>query len=343
MRVNYPRPSEPVPKARGDSPPAQDRPVPQPKPKPVPLPPKPKTIIHNSAVLEAASKHPRHHLGDFIYEPGLRTSRLVPNYPTHRGFSSNPAPLPLAKIKGKLNCTLTVKISHVHLSAVSREEITARAYLWGTDIYTDDSDVIAACIHGGWIKGEWSEEVDTDMLDLESEGKRRKKPQPVDPLASEGPITSTPSPMDVPADRDLHVQVLILPRLLKYGSVTRHGITSREFGGDGGSRHASHDGLSFMIQSLRWVENGAQPQARLRGKARRERMRKAMQEVHGTLNMGASTAGSDKQQIRGEITGSWWRGAEKPAEGDKENGEATKDVEMAGSSQASTEAEKQRE
>lgn len=259
------------------------------------------------------------------------------------------------KIKGKINCTLTVKISHVHLAPSSREEITARQYLWGTDIYTDDSDVVAACIHAGWIKGEWVEDIDSDMLDIEVDGKRRKKPQPVDASASEGLITSTPAPMIVPEGRDLHVNVLILPRLMKYGSVTRHGMTSREFGGNVGHRHLEHDGLSFMIQSLRWVENGAQPQARLRGKARRDRMRKAMQERRGAVNTtppnGSSGEMGEKKALgQGEISGVWRsEGKAGGLEGDKENaaesaggaaapqeakGTATADVDTAGANSA---------
>jgi hypothetical protein len=324
--TNFSSPSEPMVRNKHDSPPIQDRPIPQPKPKPVPLPPKVKTIVSSSAVMESASKHPRHHLGDFIYEAGLKASRLLPNKPNHRGFSSNPEPLPWDLIQGKINCTLTVKVPQIHLSSMSREEITARGYLWGTDIYTDDSDVVAACIHSGWIKGEWSEPVDAEMLDADaSEGRRRKKTIAIEPVIHEGLITSTPSPMPIPEDRDLHVNVLILPRLLKYGSTTRHGITSREFGGEFGARHVVHDGLSYTIQSLRWVENGAQPQARLRGKARRERMRKAMMEVQGTLaNSKSAGAGN------GEIPGNWRRtegekNGTTVVEGDKENHDAEKD------------------
>ncbi|GJN83942.1 hypothetical protein PLIIFM63780_007493 [Purpureocillium lilacinum] len=322
----------------------------QPAPAPAPvIPPKPKTIISNKAVLDAVADRPRHHLGDFIYEPGLKPGRLLPDTPSHRGFSSNPTPLPWETIKGKENCILTVKVPRVHLVPLAREEITSRAYLWGTDVYTDDSDVVAACIHSGWIKGEWVEDVDASMLDLEDVGRRKPKNQPTEtmPPGSEGLITAPPTsgPLSVPADRDLHVNVLILPRLVKYAATTRHGITSREFGGQFGTRHAVHDGISYMVKSIRWVENGGQPQARLRGKARRERMRKVMKEVTASFgNMNsleqhpAQEQQPDKDQsgvLRSEIAANWHRkeaehaptetaenGGEKardPSEGDKEN------------------------
>ncbi|KAH7149122.1 histone deacetylation protein Rxt3-domain-containing protein [Dactylonectria estremocensis] len=280
------------------------------------IPPKPKTIVSSKAVLDSVAGRPRHHLGDFIYEPGLKAGRLIPSTSTHRSFASNPKPLPWDLIKDKENCTLTIKVARIHLSPVSREEITSRGYLWGTDVYTDDSDVVAACIHSGWIKGEWTEDVDSSLLDLEPgahEGKRRKKnPISTVDLESEGLIASAPAggPMSIPPQRDLHINILILPRLTKYSASTRYGISSREFGGDYGMRHTVHDGISYMIKSVRWVENGAQPQARLRGKARRERMRKAMWEVKGSLeNISGQEREKERERIgrmRGEISGSWW-------------------------------------
>ncbi|KPM42724.1 hypothetical protein AK830_g3815 [Neonectria ditissima] len=280
------------------------------------IPPKPKTIVSSKAVLDSVAGRPRHHLGDFIYEPGLKAGRLIPSTSTHRSFASNPKPLPWDLIKDKENCTLTVKVARVHLSPLSREEITSRGFLWGTDVYTDDSDVVAACIHSGWIKGEWNEDVDSSLLDLNqmNEGKRRKGKASIASidLESEGLITAPPAsgPMSIPPQRDLHINILILPRLTRYSSSTRYGISSREFGGEYGARHTVHDGISFMVNSVRWVENGAQPQARLRGKARRERMRKAMSEVKGSLeNINGQEREREKERIgrmRGEISGNWW-------------------------------------
>lgn len=305
------------------------------------IPPKSKTIISSKAVLESVSDRPRHHLGDFIYDPGLKPGRLVPSTSTHRAFASNPKPLPWDMIKNKENCILTVKVARIHLSSIAREEITSRGYLWGTDVYTDDSDVVAACIHSGWVKGEWAEDVDNSVLDIDQgvTDKRRKKPaNPTVDLESEDLITAPPpsGPMSIPAQRDLHVNVMILPRLVKYYSSTRHGISSREFGGDYGHRHSVHDGISYMIKSVRWVENGAQPQARLRGKARRERMRKAMREVKWGVDNGTDLDKDKEGQLRGGISATWRKKEPEPstsksndtvAEGDKENQSSENDEE----------------
>lgn len=304
--------------------------------------------------MEAAAKHRRQHLGDFIYEAVIKPQRLLPSTPVHRGFSSTPKPLPWDVIRGNINGVLTVKVPRVHLSPIAREEITARGFLWGTDVYTDDSDVVAACIHGGWIRGEWHDDVDVSMLDLGddlSSDKSTENKSPIDKatakqaqaqlaaaLRSEQLISAPPpqGPMGIPADRDLHVEVVILPRLARYASTTRFGIASREFGSAAG--RAPHEGLSYAILGIRWVENGAQPQARLRGKARRERMRKAMQEVHVVAKMPDAAAAVGHWRRKEEEHAGKGKGKEvdgptaatetrAPSEGDKEN---RTDVEMGG-------------
>lgn len=192
-----------------------------------------------------------------------------------------------------------VKVGKQHLTASSREEITLRRAVWGTDIYTDDSDVVAACIHGGWIRGEWPDDVDVDLLGLDDgidadskdtkgdkdlkggkKGRSKEAAEPKqDPEFLDAPLKT--GPVAVPEERDMHVTVVILPKLEKYASTVRFGMKSRQWGGkinrDG--QRSSHDGLSFMIKSVRFVTNGAGAQSRLRGKARRERIWKAMQEV----------------------------------------------------------------
>lgn len=257
--------------------------------------PKTKRIILNKAVLDSVAHKPREFLGDFVYELALNPARVNDprtGRPPRHAYSSTPKPLPEAKIRGKEGSTLLVKVGRQHLSRTAREEITCRRAVWGTDIYTDDSDVVAACIHGGWIRGEWPDDVDVQLLGLGqgheheikdvSENKGRVK-DIAEPKSNgyflEAPLRTGPAL--VPEGRDLHVMVRILPKLEKYTSTTRFGIQSREWGGKFGSegQRSSHDGISFMVKSVRFVTNGALPQSRLHGQARRDRMRKTMQEV----------------------------------------------------------------
>ncbi|CZR52587.1 uncharacterized protein PAC_02464 [Phialocephala subalpina] len=230
--------------------------------------PLPKVIINNQAVLDSVKGLPRNHLGHGYYHSTLtaEASAVKRDRASHRGFASTPQPLP--RFEGRENCTFTVKIPSVYLDDKSREEITARKALWGTDIYTDDSDVIAACIHQGWFRGKWHADIDESLLDLDIEVEGNGAVQaPLDPDAL---ITAPPptGPMHVPANRDCHVTILILPLLRKYGSLTRFGIRSREWGVKHDGYQSVHDGLSFMIQSIRWVKGVDNEEGR-KGKERR--------------------------------------------------------------------------
>lgn len=279
------------------------RPAVAPLPSPaVVIPPKPKRTISNKAVLDSIAYKSREHLGDFIYELDLRPARMQDprtGRPPRYAFTSTPKPLPMDIIKGKEGSTLMVKVGKQHLASSAREEITSRRAVWGTDVYTDDSDVVAACIHGGWIRGEWPEDVDIELLGLDEgidadskdakndkdakNGKKGRGKEVSEPKQNPTFLDAPPKtgPIPAPEGRDMHVTVLILPKLEKYTSTIRFGIKSREWGGRLGrdGQRSSHDGLSFMIKSVRFVTNGAGAQSRLRGSARRERMRKAMQEV----------------------------------------------------------------
>ena len=248
---------------------------------------------------------PRYHLGDVLYEPSFEPSKLHPSGPQaepYRPWSTTPKPLPLDRISGNENSTITVKVPRVHLAATARDEITARRALWGTEIYTDDSDIIAACIHGGWIRGEWEPESVASLLDLDhgipedgvvrqvrgANGDASADEQAARRAAHEADFLAAPprtGPVFVKENRDLHVTLVILPTLRRYASTTRFGIQSREFGGVGsdGRRRRQHDGLSFMVAGVRWVENGAKTQSDVRGKGRKERMRRAMREVRASF------------------------------------------------------------
>jgi histone deacetylation protein Rxt3 len=280
---------------------ARARPNGQPAPAPVSIPPmvRPKLTVGSKAVLDSVAALPRHHLGDVLYSLKLKAGQSHPSSRSARysrfHYRTDPVPLPLDMILGKENCTLTVKVAKLYLTPGPREEITRRRAVWGTDVYTDDSDIIAACIHGGWVRGEWGDDVDVSLLDLDvgigaepdvkSRSARSKKEAavPFAPAPSPEVLTAPPKtgPVPVPAGKDLHVTVLVLPRLQEYGTTTRFGLRSREWplmepDGPPGGPHA---GLSFMITGIRWVTNGAEASSRVRGKDRRERIRQALQEV----------------------------------------------------------------
>lgn len=79
--------------------------------------------------------------------------------------------------------------------------------------------------------------------------------------------------MLVPPNRDLHITILILPQLEKYSSCTRFGIRSREWGGKHNGYTGVHDGLSFMILSIKWVDGVDSYEERTEGKKMKLRPR----------------------------------------------------------------------
>jgi hypothetical protein len=112
---------------------------------------------------------------------------------------------------------------------------------WGARIYRDDSDPIAAAIHSGWIRGEWDDTVDVGMLDP-------RITAPNDPSDAADTLDKLPAaPVTPPADMELQVELLILPKIDKYEGTVEYGMSSR--------KSRTHDGLSFMINKIRWVED----------------------------------------------------------------------------------------
>lgn len=203
---------------------------------------------------------------------------------TGLGISSIPKPLP--RFDGKENCIFTIRIPRFYLSDVEREEVTRRRALWGHGVYTDDSDPLAAAIHAGWVQGSWRGDIDVSMLELGDPTLRPPgKPRVVDIDASEPPRENTPAstailmsppqqPMVPPKDKDLHLTCLVLPPLESYPSTTCHGIKSRSWGDN-------HDGMSFRIEKVEWVDEGVGRGEERTGKARRKRIKALMDERRG--------------------------------------------------------------
>jgi hypothetical protein len=136
-------------------------------------------------------------------------------------------------------------------------------------VYTDDSDPVAAAIHSGFIRGAWGEDVDPDMLDLEIRDAYQHAPKTAQDMGlHEGERPRVP-PMP-PSDKDLHIILLILPRLERYDSSVLFGLKSRPWEG-------SHDGMSFKVLRTEWVDEGVGRGEERSGEARRKRLRNMMQ------------------------------------------------------------------
>lgn len=121
--------------------------------------------------------------------------------------------------------------------------------LWGTDVYTDDSDVLAMCVHAGWIEAptipgvpEWlsgggSRRVAQAWTALaERQAQATGEPLPRPPAAD--PVSLVPH-----STCDLSVILRIAPKLILYKGCHRGGVQSRSWGN-------THDGVSLVVESV---------------------------------------------------------------------------------------------
>lgn len=229
----------------------------------------PRTIVNIEPLLASVAHLPRHHLGSTLYAPriGVPTAKATLESAKF-GYTTTPQPIP--RFDGKENCTFTIRVPRFRIDASHREEICARRALWGTGVYTDDSDPVAAAIHSGFIRGAWNEDVDVSMLDLEIKDSYQHAPQPQatdsNSKSGEGGPRIPPVP---PPDKDLHITLLILPKLEHYESSVLFGLKSRAWDG-------THDGMSFKVLRIDWVDEGVGRGEERSGEARRKRLRNLM-------------------------------------------------------------------
>ncbi len=154
----------------------------------------------------------------------------------------------------------------------------AKRKLWGTDVYTDDSDVLAMCVHAGWVElpafppGEVAEWVPSGfateqwkkMQDPEAVAEKKRKLRQeqhrrqanggaadqdgdarMDDAGGNSELASGNDVMiDVPLRScDLSVVLRIAPRLIAYKGCHRAGLMSRSWGN-------THDGVSLVVESV---------------------------------------------------------------------------------------------
>ncbi|KAK5132061.1 hypothetical protein LTR08_000398 [Meristemomyces frigidus] len=243
-------------------------------PRPMPAPRKPTVTIVSTKVIDEVASKPRQHLGSQLYTTELLQS---PNADTSLDanikFVSKMKPIPL--FEGKENCTYTVRVPRYYFKTSQQsgpdkepsalEEICKRGQLWGTEVYTDDSDVVAAAVHSKWLKGDFGKYND-DVSDDEFEA--GDLPEDEDVIATPSTLLAKPTKPVQPLVEfpDVHITVLVLPALESYASTTSNHVLSKEW-------KKPHDGLSFMIHRIDFVDEGAAGRYTERGiTARKQRI-----------------------------------------------------------------------
>ncbi|SAM00395.1 hypothetical protein [Absidia glauca] len=195
----------------------------------------PKVIIKNEQVWKAVKGKKETDLGFFLYQPSM----LLPNFQDH------------------VNGVLQVRVPARYLT-YENPKVKKRA-VWGTGIYTDDSDIVTMAIHSGkFIPDHHDPELESnDPFLLAVSGKTVDLIRAATKKHALSPKTYLKSRRDdtVP-DHDIKVTLRVLPKLQHYTSTIQHRIKSRPWGGN-------HDGISLFVEKVEQLEKG---EARLCGR-----------------------------------------------------------------------------
>jgi hypothetical protein len=262
-------------------------------------------LIDSSKVLASLESKPRNYLGSTVYLPT----------PTPKEGYSVTQPL-LPRFEGRENSIFQVRIPKRFLSDTHRRDVTRRRCVWGTEVYTDDSDILAVLIHTGRIPGYIPEDVDPTLLKetgrkIILKGSISASTSPTTPAPGKWKINGTAKKTEekrptIPPGKDLLVNLLILPRLERYTGSVKNALKSRSW-------NTIHDGMSYSIWDMEWVEAG---EAESRGGGSKKRRLDEREWVRRWGELPPSRGGMGKQ-------GGWNKGRWNPTEtqNGKSNGE----------------------
>ena len=243
--------------------------------------------ISSKSVLASVADKTRNHLGSSLYDVEIKPSPFESTTIHDRwGYFKQYAPSRRFSPDDD-NCTLTIRVAREFLTDESREKLCVDRYLFGTEVFTDDSDPVVAAIHSGWIRGAWGPDVELKLLDLPPPP---PKAFPVPRAMTELPVT----PMPPPVNMDAQIEILVLPPLVQYTPSVRFGVKSREWGGN-------HDGRSFMVVGVRWVNEGRDRHMERNGKGRKLRLGADWAERSSLLKMARDKRKSAVRIASGDV------------------------------------------
>ncbi|KAI8092200.1 histone deacetylation protein Rxt3-domain-containing protein [Gilbertella persicaria] len=184
---------------------------------------KPKLIVKNDQVWKSIEGIEEKSLGFQLYSPHL----LLPN------------------LENCVNGLMEIRVPARFLT-FDNVRVKKRA-IWGTDIYTDDSDIVAMAIHSGKYQPEFIEPTvePGDPFALAIAGKQRESIEAAKKLAMSGKKYVHRHDHLIP-DHDLKVTVRVLPTLQSYASTIRNKLKSREWG--------RHDGMSLFVNKVEKIK-----------------------------------------------------------------------------------------
>ncbi|GAA5831749.1 hypothetical protein JCM11251_003866 [Rhodosporidiobolus azoricus] len=120
--------------------------------------------------------------------------------------------------------------------------------VWGTDVYTDDSDVLAVLLHAGWVRvARRARRARAGDKGAGAEAVRRARVPGERVLNQEEGIEGEQEEHEkVP--KALLVTLGVVPPLVRYQGLERQGIRSRSWGN-------GHDGVSLRVEKVEGIEH----------------------------------------------------------------------------------------
>ncbi|KAK5097055.1 hypothetical protein LTS08_007075 [Lithohypha guttulata] len=217
---------------------------------------KPKKTVKVATLASQILRKPRRHLGSFQYNPEILVPHDQSATDTETEICIKPKLLPSFSETNDLNCTYTIHVSKTWLQQRERRIICASRNLWGTGLYTDDTDPVTAAMHMGWIKPAFHN-VDETLL--------KKIVHDQNPKIEISKDLKPPAqPLEIPKGRDLKITCVVMPLLDHYEETSRFGVRSRAWPEGLTETTAPHDGVSFAILKVEVVELG--PEERRMGR-----------------------------------------------------------------------------
>ncbi|CDR43297.1 CYFA0S11e03488g1_1 [Cyberlindnera fabianii] len=210
-------------------------------------------IINSSDVLDFAAKFPRRHIGSILYTPfptkaGYKqlniTDPLEGIESLHESKKDDNKIVPLLpELRDHINSIVTVRVPSWQITELQNNKHYQERAIWGTDIYTDDSDILLILKHNGFLP-----QVDPE-LEGEEKTMEKRTPGNKDNISNiTQSVTNFRQFVNI-IGGDVHVDLIVLPPLVEYAGTFRNGINSRAWKG--------HDGMSLAIYGVRYGEKGS--------------------------------------------------------------------------------------
>lgn len=129
------------------------------------------------------------------------------------------------------------------------KDVMLQRRAWGTDVYTDDSDVVMMCLHSGWLQGPQTDDVPAWVPPGKAVKAWRRMTDELEGRPSNGAVELSSNRVAVEAHSrrleqtmDVSVILRVAPKLIAYKGSQRGGVKSRSWGN-------THDGVSLTVVS----------------------------------------------------------------------------------------------